>query len=71
MMIGTTPVFYKITITATLSKTIQTETYPEIETHVLRYLPVFPNRNTEGMRPLPDRLGILRCLEAFIKFLRN
>ncbi|KAH8978016.1 hypothetical protein EDB92DRAFT_1937702 [Lactarius akahatsu] len=51
-MAGTMPVFYKITITAALSKT---GTYSETE--------------TRGMRPLPSRLEILRCLEAFKKFL--
>ncbi|KAH9047116.1 hypothetical protein EDB84DRAFT_1462794 [Lactarius hengduanensis] len=68
-MAGTTPVFYKTTITAALSKAVQTGTYPETETRVLRYIPALPHRNSEGMRPLPNRLEILRCLEAFKKFL--
>jgi len=59
-MVGTTPVFYKITITAALSKAVQTGTYPETETRVLRYIPALPRRNSEGMRPLPNRLEILR-----------
>jgi hypothetical protein len=70
-MVGTTPVLYKITITAALSKAVQTGTYPETETRVLRYIPALPRRNSEGMRPLPNRLEILRCLEAFKKFLGN
>ncbi|KAM6494302.1 hypothetical protein JOM56_010663 [Amanita muscaria] len=70
-MIGTTPVFYKITITAALSKAVQTGTYPETETRVLRYIPALPHRNSEGMRPLPNRLEILRCLGAFKNFLGN
>ena len=70
-MVGTTPVFYKITITAALSKAVQTGTYPEAETRVLRYIPALPRRNSEGMRPLPNRLEILRCLEAFKRFLAN
>jgi len=70
-MVGTMPVFYKITITAALSKAVQTGTYPETETRVLRYIPALPRRNSEGMRPLPNRLEILRCLEAFKKFLGN
>ncbi|KAI9462863.1 hypothetical protein BJY52DRAFT_1255659 [Lactarius psammicola] len=68
-MVGTTPVFYKITITAALSKAVQTGTYPETETRVLRHIPALPRRNSEGMCPLPNRLEILRCLEAFKKFL--
>ncbi|KAH9027595.1 hypothetical protein EDB85DRAFT_2091818 [Lactarius pseudohatsudake] len=70
-MVGTTPIFYKITVTAALSKAVQTGTYPETETRVLRYVPVLPRRNGEGMRPLPNRLEILRCLEAFKIFLGN
>ena len=70
-MVGTTPVFYKITITAALSKAIQTGTYPETGTHVLCYIPALPRRSSEGMRPLPNRLEILRYLEAFKKFLGN
>jgi len=70
-MVGTTPTFYKITVTAALSKAVQTGTYPEIETRVFRYIPVLPRRNSEGMRPLSNRLEILRCLEAFKRFVRN
>jgi hypothetical protein len=70
-MVGTSPIFYKITVTAALSKAVQTGSFPEIETRVLRYIPALPRRNSEGMRPLPNRLEILRCLEAFKKFLGN
>ena len=70
-MVGTTPIFYKVTVTSALSKAVQTGTYPETETRVLRYIPALPGRNSEGMRPLPNRLEILRCLEAFKKFLGN
>ena len=70
-MIGTSPIFYKITVTAALSKAVQTGTFPEFETRVLRYIPSLPRRNREGMRPLPNRLEILRCLEAFKRFIGN
>ncbi|CAA7263532.1 unnamed protein product [Cyclocybe aegerita] len=70
-MIGTTPAWYKVPVTAALSKAVRTGTYPEIETRVLRYIPALPRRNSEGMRPLPNRLEILRCLEAFKRFLGN
>jgi hypothetical protein len=70
-MVGTSPIFYKITVTAALSKAVQAGSFPEIETRVLRYIPALPRRNSKGMRPLPNRLEILRCLEAFKKFLGN
>jgi hypothetical protein len=70
-MVCTSPIFYKITVTAALSKAVQTGSFPERETRVLRYIPALPRRNSEGMRPLPNRLEILRCLEAFKKFLGN
>ncbi|KAI9573420.1 hypothetical protein HD554DRAFT_868673 [Boletus coccyginus] len=70
-LVGTSPVFYKITVTATLSHAVQTGTFPEIETRVLPRIPVLPCRNSEGMRPLPNRLEILRCLEAFKKIMGN
>lgn len=70
-MVGTMPMFYKITVTRALSKAVRTGTYPEIGTRVLRYIPTLPRRNSEGMRPLPNRLEILRCLEAFKKFVGN
>lgn len=38
VMVGTTPIFYKIAVTAALSKAVQTGTYPETETCVLRYI---------------------------------
>ena len=70
-MVGTSPIFYKITVTAALSKAVQTGSFPEIETRVFRYVPALPRRNSEGMRPLANRLEILRCLEAFKRFLGN
>jgi len=66
-LVGTSPIFYKITVTAALSQAVQTGTFPGIETRVLCYIPVLPHRNSEGMRPLPNRLEISRCLEAFKK----
>jgi hypothetical protein len=70
-MASTSPIFYKITVTTALSKAVQTGSFPEIETRVLRYIPDLPRRNSEGMRPLPNRLEILRCFEAFKRFLGN
>ena len=64
-MVGTTPMFYKVPVTSSLSKAVQTGTYPELETRVLRYTPSLPRGNSKGMSPLPNRLEALRCLEAF------
>lgn len=38
-MVGTNPIFYKITVTAQLSTAVQQGTYPENETRVLRSFP--------------------------------
>ncbi|KAF8885241.1 hypothetical protein CPB84DRAFT_1788510 [Gymnopilus junonius] len=70
IMAGTTPIFYKIIVTTELSRAVQNGTYPNTETRVLRYIPTLPTgRNNDGMRPLQNRLEILRCLEAFRQFL--
>lgn len=68
-MVGTNPIFYKITVTAELSKAVQQGRYPETETRVLRYIPGLPRRQSLGMRPLENRVEILSCLEAFKQFL--
>ena len=68
-MVGTYPIFYKITVTAQLSTAVQQGTYPEAETRVLRYIPILPRRQSQGMRPLENRAEILACLEAFKQFL--
>jgi hypothetical protein len=70
-MIGTNPIFYKITVTAELSAAVQQGTYPAMETRVLRYIPVLPRRRSLGMRPLENRVEILACFEAFKQFLGN
>jgi hypothetical protein len=68
----TTPTFYKITVTSALSMAVQAGIYPETETRVLRYIPALPRRNSwQGMDLLPNRNEILRCLEAFKRFLGN
>ncbi|KAJ7584320.1 hypothetical protein C8J56DRAFT_950688 [Mycena floridula] len=58
-MVGTAPIFYKVVVTTALSKAVQTGIFPETETKVFRF----------GMRPLPNRVEILQCLEAFKAFL--
>jgi hypothetical protein len=39
-MVGTSPIFYKITVTAELSTAVQQGTYPATKTRVFRYIPV-------------------------------
>jgi hypothetical protein len=66
-MVGTSPTFYRVAVTSSLSKSVQTGTYPELETRVLRYRPIL----RDGMGRLRDRLTVLQCLEAFKRFLGN
>lgn len=71
-MIGSTPTFYKITVTQDLIAAIQVGQYPETPTIVHRLLLPVANIVTlpnYGMRPLKNRAVILRCFEAFIQFL--
>jgi hypothetical protein len=68
-MVGTNPIFYKITVTAQLSTAVQQGMYPENEARVLRYISVLPRRQSLGMRPLENKVEILACLKAFKEFL--
>ncbi|KAM6493592.1 hypothetical protein JOM56_011726 [Amanita muscaria] len=70
-MVGTNPIFYKITVTAELSTAVRQGTYPATETSALKYIPALPKRQSLGMRPLENRVEILACLEAFKQFLGN
>jgi hypothetical protein len=65
-MVETTPAFHNIAVTAALSAVVQADTYPEIETRVLRYITALPCRN-RGNAPLPNRHEIVRCLQTFKK----
>ena len=68
LMIGTYPVFYKISVTAELGHSIASLNYPIIETKVTKCSPKVPRydeRYNEGMRPLDSRIIILKYLEAF------
>ena len=57
-LVGTTLISYKITVTAALSIAVQAGNYPETEARLLRYIPTptGPRRNSEGVRPLTNRL---------------
>ncbi|KAF9519453.1 hypothetical protein BS47DRAFT_1288244 [Hydnum rufescens UP504] len=68
VMVGTSPAFFKIPVTQTLSTHIRHGTYPEEETRVTYCYPPISrpsHRRTEGMKPLDNRRQILRCYEAF------
>jgi len=65
---GTTPVFFKVNVTAELATAIGGGAYPETPTIVYAHLPEIPRpdqRWVEGMRPLDSREVILTCYEAF------
>jgi len=69
-MIGTYPTFYKITITEELDTAIRHGSYPLNETIVQRFDPLIGTRRySNGMRPLDNRKRILKCFEAFRKFM--
>ena len=66
VMLGTSPAFFKIPITQTLSTHIRDGTYPEEETCVTYcYPPISMHRRSEGMKSLDNRREIFRCYEAF------
>jgi hypothetical protein len=67
-MVGTFPRFYKVTVTADLDLSIRQGQYPHTETVVHRHTPRVPRRRSEGMRPLMNRKHVLRCFEAFKRF---
>jgi hypothetical protein len=68
IVVGTSPVFYKIPVTRTLSTHIRQGTYPPEETCVTYCYPLIPRpscRLNEGMKPLDNRYDILKCYGAF------
>lgn len=68
LMIGTYPVFYRIPVSAELSLSIASLSYPEVETVVTKFSPEMPrpeSKYVEGMQPLDNRTIILRYFEAF------
>ncbi|KAF8546111.1 hypothetical protein OG21DRAFT_1502060 [Imleria badia] len=68
IMVGTTPTFYKVPITADLVFNIRHGQFPLQRTEVsVCYAPVARQhrRWSEGMKPLDNRRTILGCYEAF------
>jgi len=67
-MRGTTPIFYKIKVTAELVTSVSEGTNPQVATIVYAHAPDVPRPNrrwSEGMKPLDNRHIILSCYEAF------
>jgi hypothetical protein len=68
---GSSPIFYKIPVTAALAQAVALGAYPETPTIVHAHLPVVPRparRLSEGMKPLDNRASILACFQAFKQF---
>ena len=71
-MVGSTPTFYKVTVTQDLIDAIQVGEYPGTPTTVHKLLPPVADiaeLSQFGMRPLDNRAVILSCFEAFKQFL--
>lgn len=67
-MVGTSPTFFKISVTRELTTHIRHGSFPPKETLVTYCRAPVPrpdHRLGEGMKPLDSRLEILRCYEAF------
>lgn len=67
-MVGTFPTFYKIRVTEELNYAIRHGLYPPAMTTVYRHTPRVPRRRSDGMKPLDNRKIVLRCYEAFKRF---
>lgn len=71
IMVGTAPIFFKVPVTEELSDCVRHGKYPATPTVVACHFPDIPRpdcRFDEGMKPLDNRLPILKCYEAFRKF---
>jgi hypothetical protein len=71
VMVGSTPTFHKILITQDLVFAVQIGQYPEKPTIVHKLIPPVADLNQlfqDGMRPLNNGDIILRCFEAFKRF---
>ena len=67
-MVGTAPYFYRVLITEALLTAVETASFLNEETVVLRFIPPVPDMDSyvfDGMRPLENRRIIFQCLEAF------
>ncbi|KAF8509046.1 hypothetical protein JB92DRAFT_2832125 [Gautieria morchelliformis] len=74
IMHGTAPVFYLIPVTEELSEAVMRGRPPTIETVVKEYIPDVLRMNkqrSEGMMPLDNRVIIVKCYEAFKRFIHT
>lgn len=67
-LVGTSPTFYKIKVTAELSNAVMGGSFPANAVVVYRHTPRLPRRNSEGMRPLENRTTILQYYQVFKAF---
>jgi hypothetical protein len=68
IMTGTTPTFYKISVTPQLEHSVRHGLFPSQPTRVAMHQATVPRPNhrwSEGMKPLDSRSEILKCYEAF------
>jgi hypothetical protein len=71
IMVGTYPVFYKITVTNQLNRAVQSGMYPQNVTIVERFDPLFGmRRRSFGMLPINNRERVLKCFKAFKQFMK-
>jgi hypothetical protein len=64
-LVGTTPTFYKIKVTAELSNAVMGGTFPANPVVVYHHVPKLPRNNGDGMQPLYNRTTILQYFQAF------
>lgn len=72
VMIGTAPILYKIRVTKGLADAVTYGAFPPVPTVVHFHVPAVPRPHrllSEGMKPLDNRHIILRCYEAFKRFI--
>jgi hypothetical protein len=67
-MVGTYPTFYKITVTNQLDTAISHGDKPKETTYVERFNPIEGLEKIEGMKPIKNRIRILKCFELFKQF---
>jgi len=69
---GSSPIFYKIPVTAELASAVARGVYPSTPTVVYAHIPPAPPvvcRLSEGLEALDCRTQILRCFEAFKQYI--
>ncbi|KAJ8699428.1 hypothetical protein PTI98_002543 [Pleurotus ostreatus] len=67
-MVGTSPIFYRTTVTRSLLNNLSSLQYPSEETIVLRFVPPVANPrlySRVGMTTVENRRIVLQCFEAF------